>query len=497
MIYLDLDCLIKKKTLWHKIIDNHFYMSDSKIWYRILNLDLVNNNKNVYTNYNLIIQSQSDLKLYRIKCNLVKISNKGLCDAINIYIRIIDMNIYNHNFQLGINNQNPSNSIHNINSRDKYYTELLYDYYELWNNQLLTGNSNIFIDRFRKLLQKFDIRTKYTDRQIEEIYIFSKPIKELPRELYETILFPFYDIRHLNLYEKELEYIFSNRNYLTNEEKKNYKLITKNIYNLYNSNEHNYNFINLFIQYKNKIERRKYKKNKHHNLQIQSKFIKFCKKEFDLTIECKNEKLQECRCYNEKFYKYFKKWLKQCKDKNMISGNITNKLCNKKIIELCIQYFILKTDIQNYLINQRLLQFHLNNYQDIQYIDEIQIPNYLKLNRIRNGGSIINQNFYEDYLFERFYQKNCMNKKDENTLLLNYQSNTIQSKKILKTLYKEYLLFDFYENYIYEYLLPYKKYSLKLKDKELSINMLIRPFPRKKTEDIWFQYNLIFYLFKN
>ena len=77
-----------KKTLWYKIIDNYFYMSDSKIWFKILNLDVVNKNKNVYANYILIIQSQSDLKLYHIKCNLIKICNEKPRDAISIYIRI-------------------------------------------------------------------------------------------------------------------------------------------------------------------------------------------------------------------------------------------------------------------------------------------------------------------------------------------------------------------------------------------------------------------------
>lgn len=184
-------------------------------------------------------------------------------------------------------------------------------------------------------------------------------------------------------------------------------------------------------------------------------------------------------------YKIYIRKYKQNKLNTVIGSGKKNKQYDEnKIIN---QNPTFKKDMRNLMINlalNRNIDKYLNKYQNITSINSPLILEEVDKKQI-------NQNKYEDLLFDLFYQKKIMNKKDEKLYLDNYQLNNEKSKEILKKMLKEYFLYETYDNFIYDYLVPYNKYIL-LGKNDLNHNI----FNRERIKDIyfWFRYKLIFHL---
>jgi len=150
---------------------------------------------------------------------------------------------------------------------------------------------------------------------------------------------------------------------------------------------------------------------------------------------------------------------------------------------------IVKKDIQNIMI-----YIALNKNID-QYLDKYRYVNQSPIYYPLKNKSLelqLDQNKYEDILFNIFYQRHTMNKTDEMIYLNNYQVNNQHSKQILKKMLKDYIFYDTYDNFIYEYLVPVLKY----KQKE-NINKNCYNRDRIKDKDYWFRCKLIFNLTSN
>lgn len=145
---------------------------------------------------------------------------------------------------------------------------------------------------------------------------------------------------------------------------------------------------------------------------------------------------------------------------------------------------IVKKDMRNIIINIALnlnIDHYLNKYRNI---NDLSIYYPLKDKTLNIS---VNQNKYEDILFDIFYQRHIMNKTDEIIYLNNYQVNNEHSKQIMKKMLKDYMFYDTYENYIYEYLVPLVKYN-----KKESLNKNCYNRDRIKDKEFWFRCKLIF-----